>query len=76
MLDPTLFRQIWHAHGGKISGLLIGFFVGMLIIAIGFFQALFVFICMVVGYIVGKRIDEKEDLLDIIDKLLPPGTHR
>lgn len=76
MFDPALLKQIWHSHGGKISGLLIGFFVGMLIIAIGFFQALFVFICMVVGYVVGKRIDEKEDLLDIIDKLLPPGTHR
>ena len=75
-MDLTLLKQVWQAHGGKIGGLLIGFFVGMLIIAIGFFQALFVFICMVVGYIVGKRIDEKEDLLDIIDKLLPPGTHR
>ncbi len=32
--------------------------------------------CMVVGYFIGKRIDDKEDLMDILDKLLPPGTHR
>lgn len=75
-MDPVLLRQIWQYHNGKILGVLIGLFVGLMIIAIGFFQALFVLFCMVVGYIIGKRIDEQEDLLEIIDKLLPPGTHR
>ncbi len=75
-MDPILLQQIWQAHNGKILGLIIGLVVGLMIIAIGFFQALFVLFCMIVGYVIGKRIDEKEDLLEIIDRLLPPGTHR
>ena len=75
-MDPILFQEIWRAHSGKIIGVSIGFFLGLMILAIGFFQALFVLFCMVVGYFVGKRIDDKEDLMEILDKLLPPGTPR
>ena len=75
-MDPLLFQEIWRAHSGKIMGVLIGFVLGLLILAIGFFQAQFVLICMIVGYVIGKRIDDKEDLMEILDKLLPPGTHR
>lgn len=76
MIDPILFQEIWRAHSGKILGVSIGLVLGLLILAIGFFQALFVLLCMVTGYIVGKWIDDKEDLMEILDKLLPPGTHR
>ena len=75
-MDPILFQEIWRAHSGKIMGVSIGLILGLLILAIGFFQALFVLFCMVVGYVIGKRIDDKEDLMEILDKLLPPGTHR
>ena len=75
-MDPFILAEIWRAHSGKIVGVSIGLILGLLILAIGFFQALFVLFCMVVGYFIGKRIDDKEDLMEILDKLLPPGTHR
>ena len=75
-MDPILFQEIWRAHSGKNMGVSIGFILGILILAIGFLQALFVMFCMVVGYVIGKWIDDKEDLMEILDKLLPPGTHR
>ena len=75
-MDPILFQEIWRAHGGRIMGVCIGFIWGILVLAIGFLQALFVMFCMVVGYVIGKWIDDKEDLMEILDKLLPPGTHR
>ena len=75
-MDPILFQEIWRDHSGKIMGVSIGFILGILILAIGFLQALFVMFCMVVGYVIGKWIDDKEDLMEILDKLLPPGTHR
>jgi uncharacterized membrane protein len=75
-MDPVLLQEIWRAHSGKIIGLVAGLVLGLMIIAIGFLQALFVLICMIVGYIIGKRIDDKEDLMEIVDRLLPPGTHR
>jgi uncharacterized membrane protein len=75
-LDSKLFEQIWQQHSGKIIGVLLGFILGLLIIVFGFFRTLFVLLCVVAGFIVGKRIDEKEDIMDILDKLLPPGYHR
>ena len=75
-MDPILFQEIWRAHSRKIISVSIGFILGILILAIGFLQALFVMFCMVVGYVIGKWIDDKEDLMEILDKLLPPGTHR
>ena len=62
-MDPILFQEIWRAHSGKIVGVSIGFILGLLILAVGFFQALFVLFCMVVGYFVGERIDDKEDMM-------------
>lgn len=75
-MDRQLLEEIWQQHSGKIVGVTIGFILGVLILIFGFFQTLFVLLCVIAGYIVGKRIDEKEDIMDILDKLLPPGYHR
>ncbi len=75
-MDRKLIEEIWQHHSGKIVGVMIGFTLGVLIIIFGFFQTIFVLLCVIAGYIVGKRIDEKEDIMDILDKLLPPGYHR
>ncbi len=75
-MDRELLEEIWQHHSGKIVGVAIGFILGVLVITFGFFQTLFVLLCVIAGYVVGKRIDEKEDIMDILDKLLPPGYHR
>ncbi|MDT8901068.1 DUF2273 domain-containing protein [Anaeroselena agilis] len=75
-MDRKLIEEIWQHHSGKVVGSTIGFALGVLIIIFGFFQTIFVLLCVTAGYIVGKRIDEKEDIMDILDKLLPPGYHR
>ena len=75
-MDSELLTEMWKRHSGKISGLVIGSFIAIFIIAFGFFPTMFVMFCMISGYIVGKRIDEKEDSMDILGKLLPPGYHR
>jgi uncharacterized membrane protein len=75
-MNAKLLEEIWLHHSGKISGVTIGLLVGIFILAVGFFQTLFVMICVIIGYVVGKRIDEKEDIMDILEKLLPPNYHR
>ncbi|MDR3593005.1 MAG: DUF2273 domain-containing protein [Negativicutes bacterium] len=75
-MERKLFEEIWQQHSGKIIGISLGFLLGVLIISFGFFRTLFVMLCVVAGFVIGKRIDEKEDIMDILDKLLPPGYHR
>jgi len=72
----VLLVEIWQSHSGKISGIVIGMLLGIFILMFGFFHTMFVMFCMICGYIVGKRIDEKEDIMDILGKLLPPGYYR
>ena len=75
-MNSELVVEIWRQHSGKLTGLVIGMFVGIFILVFGFFHTIFVMLCMIFGYIVGKRIDEKEDIMDIVGKLLPPGYYR
>lgn len=76
LLDKEILKEIWQDHGGKIAGASLGFVFGILVILFGFFQTLFVTICAVAGFIIGKRIDQKEDLMEVLDKILPPSYHR
>lgn len=75
-MNQKLLEELWYNHSGKILGCAAGFLIGILIIAFGFFKTIFLLFCIVSGYLIGKRIDEKEDIMDILDKLLPPGYHR
>ena len=75
-MDRKLLEEIWQVHSGKIVGIATGFILGILIITIGFFSTLFVLICTVAGFVIGKRIDQKEDIMEILDKILPPGYYR
>lgn len=51
---------------GKTIGTLIGLLAAVLILTIGFFKTLLIFICCVIGYIIGKRIDNGDDLIDTL----------
>lgn len=75
-MNSGLLTEMWQQHSGKITGLVFGMLVGIFILIFGFFRTMFVMLCMISGYIVGKRIDEKEDIMDILGKLLPPGHYR
>ena len=75
-MNNILLTQIWESHSGKIAGMVIGMLFGIFILMFGFFHTMFVMLCMICGYIIGKRIDEKEDIMDILGKLLPPGYYR
>ncbi|MPN20262.1 hypothetical protein SDC9_167640 [bioreactor metagenome] len=75
-MDAKVWEEIWQNHSGKIVGVVAGLMIGIFIIAFGFFRTLFVLLCVAAGYIIGKRIDEKEDITDILDRLLPPGYRR
>lgn len=75
-MNRELFMELWQLHSGKIVGTLAGLLFGIFIILFGFFYTIFVMFCMISGYVIGKRIDEKENIMEILDKLLPPGYYR
>ena len=69
-----LFKELFENHRGKTLGSLIGLAISLSIYKLGFLWTIFITICVFVGYQVGRRMDEeKEGLMDILDRLLPPG---
>jgi Small integral membrane protein (DUF2273). len=67
------FLEIYSNNKGKISGVLLGLLFGILVISIGFLKTLFLSLCVCLGYIIGKKIDNNEDLIYFIEKIL--NTH-
>ncbi|MBC7344531.1 MAG: DUF2273 domain-containing protein [Clostridia bacterium] len=53
---------LWRQHRGKILGVAGGLAFGLLVVALGFWWAIFVLGCMIFGYWVGMRVDEGESL--------------
>lgn len=58
---------------GKFFGALLGFLVGALILIIGFFKALFIFICTYIGYTLGSKSYKNINFKELLEKILPRG---
>lgn len=47
-------------HRGKVIGTLLGLVLGWMVIEYGVIRALFVVVCLAVGYVLGSRYDRGE----------------
>jgi len=61
-------------HKGKAIGGLLGFIFAVFVISIGFFRTIFMLLCITGGVYIGNKLDKKEDLRDILNKILPPSS--
>ncbi|MCK4259728.1 MAG: DUF2273 domain-containing protein [Halanaerobiales bacterium] len=68
----TRLLELFEHHRGKIIGLITGFLVSILLLTVGLLKTFFIVVCSVVGYSLGKKIDNHEDFREIIDRILPP----
>ncbi len=60
-------------YRGRIIGSLIGLIAGLLWVFLSFWKALVFVICILCGYYLGKRIDERGSFRDIIKRVFPPN---
>lgn len=69
--------RFYRQHFYAINGALIGLLIGLSFIKLGILETLFITVCVVVGYIIGKQIQkDKTFIKNILDKILPPGSYR
>ena len=59
-------------YRGRIIGSLIGFIAGLLWAFLGFWRAMAFILCIFVGYLVGRKIDHKGSLRELLNKVFPP----
>lgn len=64
-------------HNTGVIGSLIGFGLGLFLILFGFWKTLFVLLLTGAGYYIGKKFfSNKEDLKELLDRIIPPGRFR
>ena len=65
------FIEYLKEHKGVVIGMCVGFFVGGLILSIGFFRTLFLAICVGIGAFFGSNNQFKKKIRDALDRVLP-----
>ena len=70
-----ILNDLWRVYRGRLLGSVFGLFIGAMFLILGFLQTIFLLICISAGFFIGNKIDKKEDLLEWLDRLLPPGYH-
>lgn len=63
-------------HYGKIIGIFLGLLVSILVISLGFIKTIFISLCVYIGYFIGNKVDKKENIWELLDRILPPGTFK
>lgn len=58
---------------GKLIGSIIGLIVAILFLTLGFFKTILLISLIVLGYYIGKKIDNRESIIEILDRILPNG---
>lgn len=71
-----ILNDLWRVYRGRLLGSVFGLFIGAMFLILGFLQTVFLLICISAGFFIGNKIDKKEDLLEWLDRLLPPGYHK
>ena len=56
-------------HPGKSIGTALGFIVGLLMVTLGFWQTLVIILFSAVGFIVGKRQDDHNDISTWLERI-------
>lgn len=64
-MDMEQFIDILQKNRGKVAGITIGLVFGWFAITYGILKAVFVSLCIVAGYHIGKQIDRRADLKEI-----------
>ena len=62
-----IFSDLWKNYRGRLLGSIFGLFIGVMF---------FLLICITAGFFLGNKLDKKEDLMEWLDRLLPPGYHK
>jgi uncharacterized membrane protein len=62
--------EILEKHFGKIVGMILGLIFAILVVTLGFWKTVFILACIIIGFFIGKVIDNNVDLRDFLDRFL------
>lgn len=60
MLEKIVL-YLMEEHRGKTIGILLGLIASILFIAYGFWRTIFIIVCILLGYFIGREIDQNKN---------------
>lgn len=66
-----VLKQLLAEHPGKFLGALAGLVFSLLYIWLGFIDTLVVLVFVSAGFYIGRKFDNREDLSEVLDRILP-----
>jgi len=73
-VEADWLRTTWERHRGKIIGAVAGLVFGLMVVYLGLLLSLFVLVCVLAGYVVGRRFDEEGwDFTNVLERLFSRG---
>jgi len=70
-MSMSIFLKLWEKYPGKILGVLIGVLVGFIFLFVGFWKTLIFVSFVSLGLYIGHKLDSRENLHDVLEKILP-----
>ncbi len=61
--------ELWRHHKGKSIGIILGLIFGIMVVSFGFWQALFIYICIFIGFFIGKKIDGRVSIKEAVERI-------
>lgn len=65
-------NEILSKHWGKILGGLLGLIFAILVITLNLWWAIFIYLCVAVGFFIGWRLDMGGGLRSFFERFFPP----
>jgi uncharacterized membrane protein len=63
--------EIWQSRNYRTLGLLSGIILGILYLFVGFWRMLVFLLIVLIGWYIGRVMDERENWRDVLDRLIP-----
>jgi uncharacterized membrane protein len=64
-----IITEVWLNHRGKALGLSLGLLFGVLTAVLGFWETFFIAVCIIIGYMIGKKFDDNTGIRQILNKI-------
>lgn len=68
-MDRMSLKEFYYSRREAIWGGIIGLVAGISVLIFGFFKVLFVALCVVLGYYIGKNYSEDKNFIEFIEDL-------
>lgn len=65
----NILEELMTHHRGKTIGIVGGLLFSVLVITVGLLETIFITLCIYMGYIIGKRLDDNETFDELVHKL-------